>query len=308
VLAAFISYLIYPLLEKMMAYRIPPFWSIVILFLLFIGIFLFLCYKSFPSFIDELEELSKQLPYLLEQYESMIYQVYESTSFLPEAVHDKIESFIAQLESLISGKINQLLTKILQITDFIVFLAIIPVLVFYFLKDFKQIKQWLIGLTPTKYHVPLEKMLKAIDESLGGYVRGQLTISTVIIAVTYLVYDILELKYALILAIVMGIMNIIPYFGPIIGTIPAALIALTTSIKLFLIIIITNMMIQLLESSFLSPYIMGKHVQIHPIVLIFTLLVGAELGGIIGMIVAVPLVTILRAIYRQMRKETLQSN
>src|SRR5699024_10978778 len=86
VLAAFISYLIYPLLEKMMAYRIPPFWSIVILFLLFIGIFLFLCYKSFPSFIDELEELSKQLPYLLEQYESMIYQVYESTSFLPEAV------------------------------------------------------------------------------------------------------------------------------------------------------------------------------------------------------------------------------
>src|SRR5699024_9091466 len=173
-----------------------------------------------------------------------------------------------------------------------------------FLKDYKQIKHWLKELTPHKYHAQFEKIVKAVDDSLGGYVRGQLTISSVITAATYLVYHVVDLKYALILAIFIGLMNIIPYFGPIIGTIPAALIALTSSVKLFIIIIITNMIVQLLESSFLSPYIMGKHVQIHPLILIFTLLVGAELGGIIGMIMAVPLVTVCRAVYRQIKSDT----
>src|SRR5699024_10501675 len=100
--------------------------------------------------------------------------------------------------------------------------------------------------------------------------------------------------YALLLAILMGIMNIIPYFGPIIGSIPAVLLAFTTSWKLVIAVIISNVFVQMVESSFFSPYIMGKSVQIHPIGIIFIFIVGAELGGIVGMIIAVPLATILK--------------
>jgi predicted PurR-regulated permease PerM len=256
-----------------------------------------------PVFIRELEELSKQLPHLIKLYENMVYNMYVSTSFLPEIVHDKMDQLIFHIENTINHKINLLLDQTMNITDFFVFLAIIPVLVFYFLKDFSQIKTWTKTLIPNKYHARFESILKAVDDGLGGYLRGQFIISTVITLLTYLVYHFVDLKYAFILAVIMGITNIIPYFGPIIGSVPAALIALSTSIKLLIIILITNAIVQLLESSLLSPYIMGKNVKIHPIALIFTLIVGAELGGVAGMIIAVPTVTILRAVFVQLRKE-----
>lgn len=130
--------------------------------------------------------------------------------------------------------------------------------------------------------IKTEKILTAIDKSLGSYLRGQITISSIVALITFLMYYTFELKYALLLAIIMGLMNVIPYFGPIIGSVPAILIALTTSWHLALIILITNIMIQIIENTFLSPYIMGKSVQIHPVFIIFLLMIGAELGGLLG--------------------------
>src|SRR5699024_7955094 len=154
-------------------------------------------------------------------------------------------------------------------------------------------------VVPVKHNEKFETILYAIDDSLGGYVRGQLIISSAIIFITYAVYHTVQLKYALVLAVIMGLTNLIPYFGPIIGTVPAVAVAMTTSWKLVIIVLVTTVIVQILENSFLSPYIMGKSVQIHPVIIIFTLLIGAEIGGIIGMIIAVPAITIVRAIFVQ---------
>lgn len=301
VIAAFISYLIHPLLIKLEQYKIKKSLSIFIIFLTFIGIILVMFYKSIPIFIFELQELSEQLPQLLQMYEQMIYNIYESTSFLPEVVHDRIDDFISNIEARLNERISGLLEKLINISDIIVLIAIIPVLIFYFLKDYPLIIQWLTNLLPERYHHRFNRIVKAVDESLGNYVRGQLIISSVIVAITYLVYHLLDIKYALVLAVIMGLMNIIPYFGPIIGTLPVVAIAMTVSFRLVIIVIAINIIVQLIESSFLSSYIMGKNVKIHPILLILTLLIGAELGGLIGMIIAVPSVTILRAIFLQFR-------
>lgn len=307
-IAAFISYLIQPLIVKMDQWKLKKSVSIMLFFLIFVFLTLVISYKSIPTFIYELQELSEQLPQLIQLYEGMILNVYESTSFLPETVHDKMDTFISGIEEKLNHKISLLLEGILNIPDIIVFIAIIPVLVFYYLKDYPLIFKWLKGLLPRKYHQRFDRFLKAIDESLGDYIRGQLIISSVIIAITYLIYHLMDLKYALLLAIFMGLMNIIPYFGPIIGSVPAVAIALTMDVKYVLVVIGANALVQLLESSFLSPYIMGKSVQIHPILLIFTLLVGAEIGGIVGMIVAVPSVTIFRAVFLQYQLEKQHSH
>lgn len=297
IIAAFISYLLHPIVLKLHEkLRIHKGIAILIIYLLFFSFTFFLFYKSYPVFVYQLEDLSEQLPQFVLMYEEIIYSIYQSTSFLPEMVHDKITDFISKLESSIERQIENILEKAMKIFDFIIILTIIPVLVFYFLKDYTEIKSMAKSFIPKKYHSRFDQLIVAIDESLGGYVRGQLIISSVVMFLTYTVYYTIELKYALLLASMMGIMNMIPYFGPIIGTIPAAAIAMTTSWNLVIIVLITTIVVQILEGSFLSPYVMGKNVKVHPIIIIFTLLVGAEIGGIIGMIIAVPTITILKAI------------
>lgn len=306
--AAFIAYLLSPLVSFLERYKLKKTIAIILIYIVAAIFFSIIIYQSVPVMIRELEELSKQLPQLENQYEHMLHQMYQATAFLPETIQTKVDHVLSHLAEEGDQKVTKALDGLVHGTDMIVILAAIPVLVFYYLKDYSTIKQWLQSIVRPRHHERMERILLAIDESLGGYVRGQVLLSSVITAAAYVVYYMLDLKYALLLAIVMGAMNVIPYFGPIIGTIPAALIALTMSFRLFLFVILFNLLIQLLESSLLSPYIMGKHVHIHPIVLIFTLLAGAELGGIIGMIIAVPTVTILRGVYKQLRHPPVASD
>lgn len=306
--AAFIAYLLSPLVSFLERYKLKKTIAIILIYIVAAIFLSIIIYQSVPVMIRELEELSKQLPQLVNQYEHMLHQMYQATAFLPETIQTKVDHVLSHLAEEGDQKVTKALDGLVHGTDMIVILAAIPVLVFYYLKDYSTIKQWLQSIVRPRHHERMERILLAIDESLGGYVRGQVLLSSVITAAAYVVYYMLDLKYALLLAIVMGAMNVIPYFGPIIGTIPAALIALTMSFRLFLFVILFNLLIQLLESSLLSPYIMGKHVHIHPIVLIFTLLAGAEFGGIIGMIIAVPTVTILRGVYKQLRHPPVASD
>ena len=302
IIAAFISYLLYPVIEKLAEMKVNRALAVTLIYILFFATIGIVLYRGIPLFLVQLQELGEQLPQLLVLYENSIYSMYENTSFLPEVFHDKMTVVIQSIEAKMATKLEQILEKLTNVMDFVLILTIIPVLVFYILIDYERIKKAVYHVLSFPLLVKTDKVLHAIDKSLGSYIRGQITISAFIMLITFLMYHTLQLKYGLLLAFIMGVMNIIPYFGPIIGTIPAILIAMTTSWKLVIIIIITNLLIQLVENSFLSPYIMGKSVQIHPIGIIFILIVGAEIGGIIGMIVAVPITTIAKAIIQQFYK------
>lgn len=138
-----------------------------------------------------------------------------------------------------------------------------------------------------------------MDISLGNYIRGQLIVCLFVSITSLLLFRFLNIEYALLLAIVMGITNIIPYFGPILGAIPVTLVTYTTSgeIKLVIFVIIGIFVMQIIEGNLISPYIVGKSVRIHPVAIIFALLLGSQLFGIPGMILAVPVLTILRVVF-----------
>lgn len=295
-IAAFISYLLYPITEKLTTKNLKQPVAVTIIYCVFFGGIALIIYISFPVMIKQLNELAEQLPQLMIIYEQLISSLYEQTAFLPEMVHDKLTLAIQHIEGQLERRVNHLLVRWPNIIDYVIMITVIPVLVFYMLIDYERVKQTMYKLLSYAHLQKLDTFLHAVDRSLGSYIRGQVLISSFITLITFLIYHTLELKYGLLLAVLMGVMNVIPYFGPILGTIPALFIALTSSWKLVLIIIVTNMLIQLIENSFLSPYIMGKSVQIHPILIIFVLLIGAELGGVIGMIIVVPLTTIIKTV------------
>ncbi|MRH43029.1 AI-2E family transporter [Aquibacillus halophilus] len=294
IIAGIIAFLLHPVVEKLHQYNFPRWLAIIVIYLLFFGVLGYVGYKAFPAVIHQLRDLNENLPQFIDTYRKTIYNMYEKTSFLPETVHDRMDEFLHDLEAFIGDLLTDAVRQLTKILDVVIVIAVIPVLVFYMLKDFDLIKQTLWKLTPKKYRLEGKELVIEIDKSLGNYIRGQLLVCFFVSLTTYGILLFIDMKYPLLLAIIMGITNIIPYFGPIIGAIPAVVIAFTISINMAIYVIIAVFVVQIIEGNLLSPFIVGKSIKIHPILIILALLIGGEMGGIIGMIVAVPLLTVTK--------------
>jgi predicted PurR-regulated permease PerM len=295
-IAGLIAYLLHPVIAKLEDWNIPRSMAILSIYLLFFGGIGYLIYRVYPATIVQLRDLSEQLPQFISMYQSIINQMYESTSFLPETVHDKMDELILRIESSIDNVLSRLVAGFTRIFDMVIIITVIPVLVFYFLKDYSKGKKLLKNYIPAKHRTKLSNILQGMNESLGGYIRGQLFVSLFVAVTAYILFEFLNLDYTLLLAIIMGVTNLIPYFGPIIGAIPAVAIAFTMSVNTVIFVIIAIFVIQLLESNLIAPYIVGKSIAIHPVAIIFALLLGGKISGVLGMILAVPLLTVLKVI------------
>lgn len=299
-IAAFIAYLLFPIISFLDRQQIHKGLAVLIIYILFFGGLGFLFYRVYPQIIHQMKDLIENFPTFIGGYEGAINRIYNYTAFLPEAVHDELDDVIIQLENMLNALLTRLVNGFLHIFDMIIIISVIPVLVFYYIKDYQLFKNTMKNIFPTRLHGRIKKMIKSIDEGLGGYLRGQFIVSLFIALLTFIVFKWLDVPYALLLAISLGLTNIIPYFGPIIGAIPALLIAYTTSPTLALYVLITILVVQIIEGNFLSPYVVGKSVSIHPVAIIFVLLLGGELLGVIGMIIAVPTLAILKVIIKHL--------
>ena len=295
-IAALIAYLLHPLVEKLHEWNIHRGLAILLIYLIFFGGVGYLFYKGYPAIVHQVRDLNENLPEFIRMYESWIYQVYSYTSFLPETVHDKIDQLIATLETSLDNLLGRLALGFTRIFDMILIITVIPVLVFYFIKDYVKIESFFMWFIPNKYKDEAAELLREVDKGLGGYIRGQLIVSLFVSIACLIIFKLLDVNYALLLAIVMGVTNIIPYFGPIIGAIPVVMISYTIGGNTVIFVIIAIFVIQVIEGNLLSPYIMGKTVKIHPVAIIFVLLLGGQLFGVWGMILAVPTLTILKVI------------
>ncbi|WP_186576496.1 AI-2E family transporter [Aquibacillus kalidii] len=300
-IAGLIAYLLHPIVEKLHDFNYPRWLAIIGIYLLFFGGIGYLSYKTYPVLIEQLKDLNQNLPFLIDKYRSLIYDLYESTSFLPETFHDQLDEFFHEVQEMVSTFLTNSVKQVTKLMDVVVIVAVIPVLVFYMLKDFKLIKSTLWKLTPKRYQEKGTELAIEIDKSLGNYIRGQLLVCFFVALTSYGILWLIGMKYPLLLAILMGVTNIIPYFGPILGSVPAIIIGFTISMKMVIYVILGVFVVQIIEGNLLSPFIVGKSINIHPILIILALLVGGELGGIIGMIIAVPVLTIVKVLVMHTR-------
>lgn len=295
-IAGFLAYLIYPFIIFLHRHHIHKGLAVLLIYILFFGGIGYLFYHVYPLVIHQLKDLTESFPEIFRLYDDMIYKVYDFTSFLPETVHDKLDELLLNIENSLDQLLAKLMNGFMHIFDMVLMLSVIPVLVFYFIKDHQQLKTFFGRFIPEKDRPRVKRMFLEIDESLGGYIRGQLIVCLFVALATLLIFKWLGVPYALLLAVLFGLTNLIPYFGPIIAAVPAIFLAYTISGKLVLYVIISVVFIQVVEGNLLSPYIVGKSVNIHPIAIIFVLLLGSGLFGIIGMIFAVPMLTIIKVI------------
>lgn len=205
-------------------------------------------------------------------------------------ISNKIEAnSISFMEGIFSFAVN--------IGSNLISIAVIPIISYYFLADGSYIYKRIINILPLNWRQIAQKTANDIDKVMGKYIASQFLLSLIIGMLTFIVLIVYKIQFPVILSMLNAFLNIIPYFGPLFGAVPCILIALLKSPSAALWVGIWIYLIQQLEGNILQPKITGESINMHPVAVILLLLIGEKSGGILGMILAIPIGVIIKIVY-----------
>jgi predicted PurR-regulated permease PerM len=211
-----------------------------------------------------------------------------------------LDTLYLNINKMLSQMLNKIFKGVLNIGGNLLTLSIVPIIVYYFLADSDIIFNRLLVFFPVKIRAIVKKIFGDIDKILGRYIVSQFVLCAIVGILTFIVLILLHVDFPLILSLLNAIFNIIPYFGPLFGGIPAVLVAFLGSTKTAIWTAICLNLIQQIEGNILSPKITGDSVSMHPLTVIILLIIGGKIGGFIGMVLAVPVGVVLKIIYEDL--------
>lgn len=205
-----------------------------------------------------------------------------------------------KMDYIVKGFVNSLIDLSFKVGQNLLAIAVIPVISYYFLSDGNDIKNKFLILFSVKWRNIIRKTMSDIDRNLSRYIVGQLTLSIIIGTLTFAILFFLKVDYPVILSVLNGIFNIIPYFGPVFGAIPIIIVAFIESPRQALWTAIWLYILQIIEGNVICPKITGDSISMHPFLVIILLLIGEKLGGFVGMILVIPISVIIKVIYEDL--------
>ncbi len=214
------------------------------------------------------------------------------------SIEDLETRFIALIESLFQTLTVNMAGLVSTVANIGTLIVLIPFVLFYLLKDGEIFVENFMKVIPKGHKDKTAKLLHNIDNTLSTYITGQLLVATVTGIITYIGYLIIGLPNALVLAIVTIITSIIPFLGVFIGLMPALFIALTIDWFMIVKVLIVVVIAQQIEGNLISPNILGQRLNIHPLTIIFIVIIAISLFGVIGAFMAVPTYSVVKVIVK----------
>ncbi|HET7578008.1 MAG TPA: AI-2E family transporter [Bacillales bacterium] len=300
--ATLFTYLLMPLVEALHRRKVPRPLAIALIYVIFFGALGFGIVKGVPYLIDQLKALMKQIPEFVKLYKQGVNEFYYQTSDLPETVHDHFRGVLHSAQVYADHVIENVIKGLKGLARSFLTILTVPVLVFYFLNDYDRIRKTTAAIVPNKWHRAGKTILSDIDETLGGYIRGQIFVCFCLAVIAAFGLWILGIPYFVLFGIIIGVTDIIPYFGPILGAAPVAFVAATISWQMLLYVLGLIIVLHFLEGNFLSPLIVGRSLHMHPVMIILALLVGEQVGGLLGLLIAVPAFAVIRVLFIHFRE------
>lgn len=295
IVAMIISYILNPVVNVLHKRKMPRTVAVLLIYTMFIMVISVVLLNVIPMFMKQVKDLREHYPKFTIQAQRWTEDL-KDNRLVPQSIRDGFQSSMHKAEQMMSGIVSRFLNGIGDTLNAVFVVFIIPFLTFYMLKDMEIIEKAAFAVVPRKHRGRVVELLVDIDKALGNYIRGQLFVCLITGALAYLGYWLIGLPYPLLLASLVALFNIIPFLGPFIGAAPAILMAATVSWQMVMFTIGINLSVQLLENNVISPQVVGRTLRLHPLLIIFALLVGGELGGILGMILAVPVFAVLKVI------------
>ena len=298
--AFILAYFFDPIYEFLLKKKVPKILSILIIFSIIISLLIIIIFVVIPSLINQLTILYNEVPNLFEEYQALILSLKPQLSnFInPENVEILIKENFSELQKNILGFSQNIIIYLSGTVSSITFgIVIIPLILFYLLRDIMIFKENLYNFVSKKNKEEFKKIIEKIDSIISGFIRGRLVICTIVGVIIGVGLYFLNLKFAFIIGIISGVLNFIPYLGPIVGLFLALIFALGQPWWILLLIIILFVFANQVEAMYLNPTILGKELGLHPLTVIFSMLVCGQILGILGVLIAVPLVAILKVLF-----------
>jgi predicted PurR-regulated permease PerM len=295
-MAALLAYILLPPVEFLVKHKVPMTYAIISVYLACTGFIMILVLYIFPGIFSELNRFAADIPEYAQSIQKFLRDWQQTyTRFnIPESIRQIIDENLLSIEEKIIDIVRSGAAFIVGLFSYTFSLIILPILTYYFLKDHEIITKKMVSFLPPKYREEILSLWSMINVVLRRFIYGHLTVAVIVGVLTGIGLNLIGVKYAVTLGFIAGVADIVPYFGPIIGALPAVCLALLQSKKLVLYTVLVMFIVQQLESSVISPKIISGSVGLHPLIIIFVLLLGGSKFGVLGMLAAVPITAVLR--------------
>jgi putative permease len=207
-----------------------------------------------------------------------------------------------RLERFVYYLFNRGLALLPNLFSALIITLLIPFMTFFLLKDGRRMKRAFLRAMPNRYFEMSVNLLHKIDNQLGRYLRGQILVSLCVGSLAILALILLDVPYAFIIGIAAGLANMIPYFGPIVGAVPAIILSYASRGTLSAVfeVVVAFALIRMADDFIITPNILGRSVHLHPILVVMVIFIGGEMAGILGLLLCIPVTGAIQVTIREL--------
>lgn len=299
-------YIVKPIANKLTMRKVPISVSILSIYLIFLVALSAACIFFIPELAANIRELMDTLPDMLSGYEHIFngflsaIQSSRWSEDVKNVIFKEIENGTALVQRYLVGLLENGLNILVDMVRLLIDLTVAMVIAYYVVKDADLFRDHTLSLLPRRWRSGVVSAGKEINKVLAGFIQGQLLTALIVGVLETMGLMLVGMKYPLALGVVGGLANVIPYFGPYISAVPALAVALTISPAKALWTLVVFVVVQQLDNNFISPKMIEGKVGLHPVATIFAVLVGGEFYGILGMLLAVPVMAIVKVVVNKL--------
>ncbi|MBF0805391.1 MULTISPECIES: AI-2E family transporter [unclassified Streptococcus] len=302
IMSGLIFYLLNPLVNFLESRKIPRLWAIVLVFVLILALLVWGVAVLIPNLRNQFLAFVHNFPAYLDQAEVVVNELISQPMFeaarpqfmeLNNEISNRLTEFVSQYSPRAVDWASNFLSSVSQ---FFVAILIMPFIVFYLLRDGKELNLYLSTFMPTRFRPTFSRIMADVNKQLGNYVQGQITVAFIVAIMFIIFFKLIGLNYAVTLGVTAGFLNLIPYLGSFLAMIPALILGLIAGPTMLIKVILVFIIEQTIEGRFVSPLILGSQLNIHPLTILFVLLTSGSMFGVWGVFLGVPVYASLKVI------------
>lgn len=305
ILAGVGYYLLNPVVDRLERRGVARSWTITGLFILIAGLLAWgilsvvpLIQRQTVTLLNEWPQYWQELTRTVNQWlnDERLGSLRAQLDQLNQQLSDQSSRSVSHLAQTTWSSVGGVVSRIASI---VVALVTAPFILFYLLRDGHRLPAYLSRLLPIKKRQSAMNLLIEMNRQVSNYVRGQLIVAFIVAVLFYLGFWIIGLKFALLLGVVAGVLNLVPYLGSFLAMVPAVVVAAMVSPWMLVKVLIVFIIEQTLEGRLISPLVLGSSLKIHPLTIIFVLLIAGKAFGVVGVILGIPGYAVIRVIVTQ---------
>ena len=280
--------------------ELPPAIAIGIVYLILFGGLAVVFASLLPSLTEQVAQFAKEAPQRIQSAEASGRSLsgFYARLKLPGLPPSMVERGLSTATSAIDAGLRQVVSALVRMAGYLPWLVLIPILSFFLVKDAATLRQGALRLFPQHFRSQGDELFERIDRMLAAYIRAQLVACVLVGVAVGVGFTLLRVPYAGILAIAAGLAEFVPLVGPFVIAIASGVIASLQSLMLAFWVLVFLGVLRLAEDYVIYPRLVGRNIHLHPLAIILAVLAGAELGGVVGVLLSVPALAIFVAVYR----------